>query len=177
MNANIQTMTERERPFRICEYCGAHLDPGEKCDCGNEKKAPKVVDEWAEAIKKTREPVRALRMLSGRKQEEFADFVRKRYPLFDTPLLCKCENSRNYGVTLLPEIYDSLIAEFVPELIPVIQYERGGRHSRRCRVSGRLPDNVYEKFVEKIRLDGFETVQAWIEYSVITYLKEVKEND
>ena len=22
--------------YRVCEYCGAHLDPGEKCDCGGE---------------------------------------------------------------------------------------------------------------------------------------------
>ncbi|MEA4928568.1 MAG: hypothetical protein VB104_07820 [Candidatus Limiplasma sp.] len=20
--------------YRVCEYCGAHLDPGERCDCG-----------------------------------------------------------------------------------------------------------------------------------------------
>lgn len=22
--------------YKVCEYCGAHLDPGEKCDCGKE---------------------------------------------------------------------------------------------------------------------------------------------
>lgn len=21
------------RYYRVCPYCGAHLDPGEKCDC------------------------------------------------------------------------------------------------------------------------------------------------
>lgn len=25
--------------FRICPICGAHLDPGEKCDCVEEKAA------------------------------------------------------------------------------------------------------------------------------------------
>ena len=28
-------------PYRVCPYCGANLDPGEKCDCsGKEKAAP-----------------------------------------------------------------------------------------------------------------------------------------
>lgn len=25
--------------FRTCEYCGAHLDPGEPCDCRKEEAA------------------------------------------------------------------------------------------------------------------------------------------
>lgn len=25
--------------YRICPYCGAHLDPGENCDCQDEEKA------------------------------------------------------------------------------------------------------------------------------------------
>lgn len=24
--------------YRKCQYCGAHLDPGERCDCKNEQK-------------------------------------------------------------------------------------------------------------------------------------------
>ena len=26
------------RPYRECPYCGAHLDPGERCDCQDEEK-------------------------------------------------------------------------------------------------------------------------------------------
>lgn len=26
--------------FRTCPHCGAHLDPGEVCDCRNKEKAP-----------------------------------------------------------------------------------------------------------------------------------------
>lgn len=29
--------------FHICPRCGAHLDPGEVCDCRNEEKAPASV--------------------------------------------------------------------------------------------------------------------------------------
>ena len=26
--------------YRICPYCGAALDPGEKCDCGHKNRPP-----------------------------------------------------------------------------------------------------------------------------------------
>lgn len=26
--------------YRICPHCGAHLDPGEVCDCQDEEKTP-----------------------------------------------------------------------------------------------------------------------------------------
>lgn len=29
------------RQYRICQYCGAHLDHNEKCDCQNRKKVKK----------------------------------------------------------------------------------------------------------------------------------------
>lgn len=29
-------MTRRD-PYRTCPLCGAHLDPGERCDCQDEK--------------------------------------------------------------------------------------------------------------------------------------------
>lgn len=25
--------------YKVCPLCGCNLDPGERCDCGNEKKA------------------------------------------------------------------------------------------------------------------------------------------
>ena len=31
--------------YRICPYCGAALDPGEKCDCG-QKNRPPCRAEW-----------------------------------------------------------------------------------------------------------------------------------
>ena len=42
----------KKRYFDICEKCGAHLDPGEHCDCRDEK------EEHAESLKKlfTSEP-------------------------------------------------------------------------------------------------------------------------
>ena len=28
---------DRRRSYRVCPYCGAALDPGERCDCQNRK--------------------------------------------------------------------------------------------------------------------------------------------
>lgn len=29
--------------YRVCPYCAAHLDPGEKCDCREDEKAASSV--------------------------------------------------------------------------------------------------------------------------------------
>lgn len=37
--------------YRTCPYCGAHLDPGEVCDCQNKETAPGAVTPRAEKWK------------------------------------------------------------------------------------------------------------------------------
>lgn len=39
------TMTVKNGKFDICTECGAHLDPGEKCDCEEEHQQDKPVDQ------------------------------------------------------------------------------------------------------------------------------------
>lgn len=41
--------------FKVCEWCGAHLDPGEKCDCEKEKRReePFLLQEQEEARPKS----------------------------------------------------------------------------------------------------------------------------
>lgn len=36
--------------FRTCEYCGAHLDPGEPCDCRKEEAAERRCYNTKEAL-------------------------------------------------------------------------------------------------------------------------------
>lgn len=31
-------MIKKKRHYRVCEHCGAALDPGEKCDCRDRRK-------------------------------------------------------------------------------------------------------------------------------------------
>ena len=169
-----------------CERCGANLDPGETCDCiekepprgnvngsgGDNAETPSpIIAEWLELVKMFHEPVRALRVLTKKKQEDFVAFARRHYPKFDAPLLCKCENSAEYGVTIVPELYDALITEFAPELMPIIKHMRGGRHKLTRRISGRLPDYLYDAFLDAIHSDGYDTVQDWITHTVSEYMR------
>lgn len=32
------------KPYRECEYCGSHLDSGEKCDCKESQEAAQAVN-------------------------------------------------------------------------------------------------------------------------------------
>lgn len=58
--------------FRICEYCGAYLDPGESCDCRDEKSA---VEE------RCCNTAAALHINNPQniKKEEASDVIRKKY--------------------------------------------------------------------------------------------------
>ena len=33
------------KPYRECPHCGAHLDAGEICDCGEQKRKPQAAEE------------------------------------------------------------------------------------------------------------------------------------
>lgn len=37
--------------FKVCPYCGAHLDPGEKCDCQGTKKEAALLQQKRPQIK------------------------------------------------------------------------------------------------------------------------------
>ncbi len=38
--------------YKTCPYCGAHLDPGEKCDCQDrESKLPEIPAEKEQEVK------------------------------------------------------------------------------------------------------------------------------
>ena len=37
--------------YNVCPYCGAHLDPGERCTCREERSAAAIVPDKLEAVK------------------------------------------------------------------------------------------------------------------------------
>ena len=39
--------------YKTCPHCGAHLDPGERCDCKDEKKPPPGGDRESDKVKIT----------------------------------------------------------------------------------------------------------------------------
>lgn len=56
--------------FRVCPYCGANLDPAEKCDC-----CPSVEEQ--QQAEKRRQQIEALRISLAKHQEQQARLVSK----------------------------------------------------------------------------------------------------
>ena len=57
--------------FKICEYCGAHLDPGESCDCRKEEAAERC------CCKTVAGP--PINNLHNAKKEETENVIREKY--------------------------------------------------------------------------------------------------
>ncbi len=160
--------------YKTCSACGAHLDPGEKCEC-NGKGLPRcngnspekdgsstfsIVSQNSEDVKT--EPLRELRISKSIPAKEMVEVVRELFPKYDKMLQSKCERSSEYGVRIRPEAMDALVAKYAPEELEKIKRKRRGGHRLTCRVTCRLEDAEYAEVVKLVREDGFNTIQAWL---------------
>ena len=105
--------------YKKCPHCGAHLDPGEQCDCHQEKRedAPDAAGTPSQnggistnAILSTLEndvnpclQLREIRQQTGAMAKDAALVVREVFPKFNRQLLAQCEAWEKYGVTIHPE--------------------------------------------------------------------------
>lgn len=98
--------------------------------------------------------------------------VRELYPKFDKPLLSKCKATEKYGVILAQDAMDRLYDRFLPmQELPAKPKPRSGKHRLNCRVSCRLPDGDYQQLQERIKAEGFTTMQDWLSTQIQSYLK------
>lgn len=115
--------------------------------------------------------------------DEVVDTVRTLYPKFDKPLLSKCKATEKYGVILAQDAMDRLYDRFLPKEepqkpdAPAKPKTRHGQHRLNCRISCRLPDTDYQRLQERIRADGFSTMQDWLADIVCDYLKGARCDD
>ncbi len=105
--------------YRECPDCGAHLDPGERCDCHQEKRedAPDAAGTPSQngaintnAIVSIHTPnvnpslrLREIRQQTGVMAKDAALVVREIFPKFNRQLLAQCEAWEKYGVTIHPD--------------------------------------------------------------------------
>ena len=172
--------------YKTCSACGAHLDPGEKCECNgkglprgngnspekNGSSTSSIVSQNSEDVKS--EPLRKLRISKASPAMEMVDVVRGIFPKYDKTLQSKCERSSEYGVRIRPEAMDALVAKYAPEELEEIKRKRRGGHYLKCRVQCRLEDAEYAEFVKLVREDGFDTIQAWLAFHIRRRLAERK---
>ena len=113
--------------------------------------------------------LRDLRFRRNLSMQDMVDTVRVDYPKFDKPLQSKCERTELYAVELTYPAFKTLYMKFDPEGWRKYKTATDG-HLLTCRISGRLPEEIYRKFIAQIHQDGFSTVQAWITDHVLAYV-------
>lgn len=119
--------------------------------------------------------LRELRLSKNIPAKEMVAVVQKIYPKFDKTQLSKCESGA-YGAELPEDAMQALYTAFAPELLTPKKRRHSGRNRLTCRISARLEDDVYSELQQRIRADGYETMQSWLSYVVQRYLKE-RESD
>lgn len=119
--------------------------------------------------------LRELRISRNIPAKDIVEVVKRIYPKFDKTQLSKCE-SDEYGSELPEDAMQSLYSAFAPELLTPQKRRRSGRNRLTRRISARLEDDVYSELQQRIRADGYETMQSWLSDAVKHYLKE-RESD
>lgn len=186
--------------YRECPECGAHLDPGEMCDCIKKEDT----SAGTEASSKRNEPVssilastwpdvndcmklRELIQSTGAQGKEIALIVRDSFPKFNRQLLAECQAPDKYGIVIHPDGL-RIICDTYGLSLKAEPTENGceqsvdGEKARRIRkdnrklgrkLTFRMTPRDYAKLVVKVDNDGFESVQAWL-YDKIMKLLEVE---
>lgn len=119
--------------------------------------------------------LRELRLSKNIPAKEMVAVVQRLYPKFDKTQLSKCE-SDEYGSELPEDAMQALYAVFEPERLAPKKRRRSGRNRLTYRISARLEDDTYRELQQRIRTDGYETMQSWLSDVVQHYLKE-RESD
>lgn len=119
--------------------------------------------------------LRELRISRNIPAKDIVEVVKRIYPKFDKTQLSKCE-SNDYGSELPEDALQALYTAFAPELLTPQKRCRSGRNRLTRRISARLEDDVYNELQQRIRADGYETMQSWLSDAVKHYLKE-RESD
>lgn len=113
--------------------------------------------------------LRDLRLSCGATPQALVDTVRETYPKYDRSLQSKCEHTEVYAVELTYPAFRDLYQKYDPEGWKKYKRATDG-HLLTCRIYGRLPTDVYRRFIAQIHQDGFNTVQEWITDHVLAYI-------
>lgn len=185
--------------YKECPDCGAALDHGERCDCRDKENegtpaatgAPSSGNDWRRGSASNLsdpyrdvnqlEQVKKLREDSGAMAKDVALVVRELFPKFNRQLLAQCENWESYGVILHPNGLRAVCNAYhlkLPELpdVAVTEEREAPKKSENRKLGRKLTFRMtmddYEVLQNRVRKDGYETVQAWLYAQVIELLKE-----
>lgn len=116
------------------------------------------------------EELRELRISRQLPAKEMVSVVKEIYPKYDKTMQSKCERGDEYGIRIRQDALEALYAKFDPEKLKKDKKKRDG-HRLKCRISCRLPDEVYAELQQFIKEEGFKTMQDWLTHTVEKYIQ------
>lgn len=183
--------------YRECPHCGAHLDPGERCDCQDRKEdAPDAPGTPSHengiattASLSNRAPdvndclrLKEIRQQTGMMAKDVALVIRDVFPKFNRQLLAQCEAPEKYGVIIHPSglqlICTAYSVALPPEDAPskaVITPSVPRKHPNRKlprKVTLHMRNEDFDLLEKRVREDGYSSGQAWLYAVVMNALHE-----
>lgn len=177
--------------FKECPNCGAHLDPGERCDCQDKKEdapdapgTPSNGDGIATAtsLANLRPDVndclrlREILRQTGAMGKEVALVVRDTFPSFNRQLLAQCQAPEKYGIIIHPDGLAVICAAYgirtAAEDAPSVEVITGPGPRKRPhrklarKLTFRMKDEDYALLERRVQESGYQSSQAWL-YDVV----------
>jgi len=187
--------------YRECPECGAHLDPGEICECKKEGApagtgTPSKRDGSVTPILSSTWPdvndclqLRDICQSTGAQGKEIALVVRESFPKFNRQLLAQCQAPDKYGIVIHPDGLRLICDTYgiTPPELPLEEpcsdlAEPRSEIARPVRkkdnrklgrkLTFRMTPKDYAKLVVRVDKDGFESVQAWLYDRIMKLLED-----
>lgn len=114
------------------------------------------------------EELRELRINKQLPAKEMVSVVKEIYPKYDKTMQSKCERGNEYGIQIRQDALEALYTKFDPGRL---EKKKDDGHKLKCRISCRLPDEVYAELQQFIKEDGYKTTQDWLTYIVKKYIE------
>ncbi|MCL2220979.1 MAG: hypothetical protein FWC20_01840 [Oscillospiraceae bacterium] len=115
--------------------------------------------------------LKQIRLESGKKMMDVVEAVKPICPAFDKAMLSKCENGYKYGIKIDPKIMNAIIEFCAPDNIDEVKRRVRGGNKMPHRVSCRLERSVYTKLQQRMKVQGFTTMQDLLMHLINNYLK------
>lgn len=117
-------------------------------------------------------PLKELRMQSATSARDMVAVVRTLYPKYDKTCQSKCENSEMYGVRLMDNAMKALQYAFGTVEKETPKPAKANANRLPCRIYGRLDTVTFDLLRDRLKNDGYSSVQAWLLDMTAQYLKE-----
>lgn len=114
--------------------------------------------------------LRDLRTASEATPQAMVDIVRMHYPKYDKTLQSKCEHTEDYGVELTYPAFRELVIKLLGQAEWDKYKKQTDGHKNQKRITIRMDNETFRRFMAQIHQDGYDTVQAWGMDHILAYI-------